>query len=359
MLHKLHFSLIALAALALVLVVPHVFAQETTQTAVEFTGTITAISQDGLTLTVDSLLVDVSAAETNLVFEVGMVVKVHGTVLEDGTIAATEVSPPDAENPAGDSTTDVSPDDTLELVGALESLDDQNAVVGGMTFDVTGTEIGADVAVGETVKVHASLSEDGTTWLAREIELYVGEDTVGQDTSGDDNSQDNSDDMDGDNSGSDNTGSYNTGACTFKVDEESANLRSGPGTGSAVLGYAFEDQTFSVVEAHSSGAWVKVASSLGDAWIATSTGELHGGCSTLPVSSDAIVTGSSTNSTNEGGDDSSHEVEGESGDDRGQDSVGEHQQEQEQEVEHQTEQQQEDSGQGGSHDNSGPGGGNG
>ncbi len=318
MFNKFRFSLIALAAFALVLVVPHVLAQETTLATVEFTGTISAISDDGLTLTVDGLVVDVSAAETDLTFEVGMVVKVEATVLDDGTIAASEVSAPDVPDVPDDSV-DNTPDDTLELVGTLDSLDDQTAVVSGLSFDVTGAEIGADVAVGETVKVHASLSEDGTTWLASEIELYQPEDTVGEDNSGDDNSQgEDANDDSQDDSSDDNT----TGACLFTVDEDSANLRSGPGTGYDALGYAFEDEQLSVLETHTSGDWVKVSSTVGEAWIATSTGELSGDCSAVPVSSDAIVgTGTDSDDSSDDANDDSQDVNDDSGDDNSQDNI--------------------------------------
>ncbi len=321
MFNKFRFSLIALAALALVLVVPHVLAQETTPATVEFTGTISAISDDGLTLTVDGLVVDVSAAETDLTFEVGMIVKVEGTVLDDGTIAASEVSAPDVPDVPDDSV-DNTPDDTLELVGTLDSLDDQTAVIGGMTFDVTGAEIGEGVAVGETVKVHASLSEDGTTWLASEIELFQDEDTVGEDTSDDSQGEDVNDDSSDDNI---------TGACLFTVDEDSANLRSGPGTGYDALGYALEDEQFSVLETHTSGDWVKVSSAVGEAWIATSTGELSGDCSALPVSSEVTV------GTGNGSDDSSDDVNDDSQDVNDDDRQGENEQEdanQQQETEH-------------------------
>jgi uncharacterized protein YgiM (DUF1202 family) len=64
----------------------------------------------------------------------------------------------------------------------------------------------------------------------------------------------------------------------FQVEEDSASLRMGPGTGNAVAGYAFEDEELAVLASHEEG-WYQVSSSAGDLWIAGSTGELSGDCS--------------------------------------------------------------------------------
>ncbi len=235
---KARFSLFSLivAVLALVLAIPQVMAQDDNVTKIEFTGTVTAIAADGLTLTVDGLVVDVTDAEINLVVEVGTLVKVEGTLLDDGSVAAREVGAPDdqigddsvddsgndsvddssddsADDNGDDSSDDLvddngdddsADDDALELVGTLDSLNSETAVVGGMAFSVASAEIDEDVTVGELVKIHASLSDDGATWAAREIEVASADD-LSFDDSGDDLGDDSGDDV-GDDHGGDNSG---------------------------------------------------------------------------------------------------------------------------------------------------------
>jgi hypothetical protein len=92
--------------------------------------------------------------------------------------------------------------------------------------------------------------------------------------------------------------------CQFKIESSSANLRSGPGTGYDIVGYAYENDQLAVLEVHTSGEWIKVA---GDAWLAVSVGELDDHCTSLPSSDTPFV-----------GDDSSNH---DAGDDHGQDSM--------------------------------------
>jgi len=72
--------------------------------------------------------------------------------------------------------------------------------------------------------------------------------------------------------------------CRFVVTASSANLREGPGTGYSALGFAFAGDDFPVTAIHASETWVEVSTPDGERWIATSTGELRGDCSNMPVS---------------------------------------------------------------------------
>jgi uncharacterized protein YraI len=71
--------------------------------------------------------------------------------------------------------------------------------------------------------------------------------------------------------------------CTFTVTADSANLRAGPGTGYASMGYALRGEVFPVVGLHTSGAWLIVRTANGDAWIADAVGEISGDCTGLPL----------------------------------------------------------------------------
>lgn len=301
MLSQTRFNLLSLLlVMGLLLVVTPVLAQDSEST-IEFSGTINAI--DGMVLTVDGLMVDVSAAETSLTLEVDMVVKVEGTLLDDGTVAASEVSAVEADDSSNDDT-DV---DTLELVGPLDSLGDSTAVVGGMEFDITGATIEAGLEVGDLVKVHASLSDDGSSWLASSIKRYDDTDETTDDSDDDVNDDSNDGDDDGDDSNDD---SNDSSACTFEVESSSANVRSGPGTGNDIVGFAYEDDVFPVLEIDSTGTWIMIDEGQ---WIAVSTGELKGDCSILPVSNEPI--NSDDSSGNDDSDDHSSDQSDDGSDD--------------------------------------------
>jgi hypothetical protein len=72
-------------------------------------------------------------------------------------------------------------------------------------------------------------------------------------------------------------------ACTFTVVPTSINLRSGPGTGYAIVGYGFSSEVFTVIARHTSGLWFQIARTQGEAWVAASVGMLGGDCATLPM----------------------------------------------------------------------------
>jgi uncharacterized protein YraI len=79
--------------------------------------------------------------------------------------------------------------------------------------------------------------------------------------------------------------------CRFKVTVSSVNMRSGPGTGYNVLGFAYSGEEFVVLAQHASADWLEIAANGSRAWIATSVGELSSDCAVLPVSDMPVVTG--------------------------------------------------------------------
>jgi hypothetical protein len=238
-------------------------AQDDGQNKIEFSGEITAM--DGDTLVIGGFTVNVAQAEINTTLEIGAVVKVEGVLLDDGTVEAGEIG--GADDPGADV-----PGDTLELVGTLDSVGTDTAVVGGVTFDITGATIEAGLAVGDLVKVHATLADDGETWMASSItSADPGDDTA-------------------------------SGACQFEVDADSASLRDGPGTGYTVVGYAYEHDTFDVQATDTTGSWAQVGEGL---WIAVSTGELHGDCANVPVSDLPVNNDNNSSSGDDGDDDNS------------------------------------------------------
>ncbi|HEX3049313.1 MAG TPA: DUF5666 domain-containing protein [Aggregatilineaceae bacterium] len=58
--------------------------------------------------------------------------------------------------------------DKLEVVGTLDEMGTDFVVVSGLTFDTTKAEVESGLVVGDVVKVHASLADDGS-WIALEV----------------------------------------------------------------------------------------------------------------------------------------------------------------------------------------------
>ncbi len=249
---------------ALLALVPSALAQSPTSET-EVVGVIEAI-EGGTTFTVNGVRVSAAGAEFYTAIRVGAVVKVEGVLQPDGTILAREVKGPQDD--------DLLPGEG-EFTGVLTSLSSTSAVVNGIVFDITSAEIEPGLALGMVVQVHALLSDDGV-WVAREIER----------------------------DGSD--------FCKFEVETRSANLRSGPGTGYAVIGYASEDDAFHVLTSDASQTWLQVATRTGAvAWIALSVGELEDDCRELAVSGARFRGDDDDDDSDDDGDDDS----GRSGDD--------------------------------------------
>lgn len=287
---------------ALMAIAPQVMAQDIRDdrgNPIELTGPIMAIENDGvtLTITISGFTVDVTGAEVTTSLIIGAVVEAEGVLLDDGTIVAREVKAPDVPDADSDDS-----DDDLEFVGTLDSLIAGTAVVSGISFDITSAEVMLGLVVGDLVKVHANFDTATQTWIARELALFTGGDDDSDDSDDDSSRDDADDDSDGDDDSLD--------TCTFAVEVGSANLRSGPGVGYDVIGFAFDDDEFVALEIDSTSSWVKVATAEGDAWIAVSTGELEDDCSALGVSAMPFM-----DDDDDGDDDSDDDRDDDRGDD--------------------------------------------
>ena len=75
-----------------------------------------------------------------------------------------------------------------------------------------------------------------------------------------------------------------TSNCNATVTASSANLRSGPGTGYSVLGYAYRGENYTVGGQNQENNWVVVGTDDGgSAWLALSAAQMQGACATLTV----------------------------------------------------------------------------
>jgi uncharacterized protein YraI len=73
-------------------------------------------------------------------------------------------------------------------------------------------------------------------------------------------------------------------ACFATIAMSSVNLRSGPGTGYSVLGYAYRDQNFVVGGRNNLNNWVVIGLEDGSsAWMASNVAQFEGNCSTVTV----------------------------------------------------------------------------
>jgi ferric-dicitrate binding protein FerR (iron transport regulator) len=93
---------------------------------------------------------------------VGDMVRIHGLILADGTLLAERIDHIDDEHP-------------FEFVGVVVSVGPDTWVISGVDIAVDeNTEIKAEIAIGDVVKVEGIILADGT-WLADEIKLEVEE----------------------------------------------------------------------------------------------------------------------------------------------------------------------------------------
>jgi hypothetical protein len=159
--NRLYELILALVALSALVLGSSAFAQTPTSTplptmatpaaavrqaAIEFVGAIDAIR--GTTLTILGQTVDVSRAEIETVLTVGAVVKVEGTLLSNGVIAAREIELYERDD--DDRRSDVG---VFELKGILTSLSPTTAVVAGISIDLTSAEIYRGVRVDGLVEI--------------------------------------------------------------------------------------------------------------------------------------------------------------------------------------------------------------
>lgn len=73
-------------------------------------------------------------------------------------------------------------------------------------------------------------------------------------------------------------------SCNATIAVSSANLRSGPGTGYSVLGYAYRGEIYPIGGQNREDSWIVVGTpGGGSAWLALSAAQIQGGCNTLTV----------------------------------------------------------------------------
>lgn len=163
---------------------------------VSFSGQIQAMAADGWTVEGVSFTVN-SSTEIKGDFAVGDQVKVHLTLDQSsGTVVATVIEPagdpqlePTETSGAGDDLRDPTEEasstreadstpgsEDYEFVGVVSAMGSGSWTIDGKTVTITDqTEIKDSVAVGDTVKVEAQVSLDGTI-TAKEIGLASAED---------------------------------------------------------------------------------------------------------------------------------------------------------------------------------------
>jgi uncharacterized membrane protein YkoI len=149
--------ILLLTSLILAIMIPVAAAQDSAQT-VELVGMIEAMSLNSIT--VNQQEVNTTQAEINVPLALTALVKVEGTLNEDGSITARQVNPAPAGAQPGEA----------ELVGALESISGGVWVVNGQTIDVSAAQVTGTPAVGQRVRLHV-LATGVNTWSAREAEI--------------------------------------------------------------------------------------------------------------------------------------------------------------------------------------------
>jgi hypothetical protein len=131
--------------------------------AVELVGAITAFDAAARTIAVNGLTVDVSKAQIAVRLAVGQTVKIEGRQQANGTVLASQVRLTLRSGiHAGEA----------EISGVVERLMARQMVVNGLTIDIARAQIGAGVAVGATVRVHATLT-NAEMWAAREVHVVA------------------------------------------------------------------------------------------------------------------------------------------------------------------------------------------
>jgi hypothetical protein len=197
---------------------------------IELVGRIDSVS--GTTITVLGQTIDASRAELKTALTVGTVVKVEGTLLSTGVIAAREV---ELHEERDDDRNEVG---VFELYGTLTSLNATTAVVAGVSVNLVGAEIYPGVQVGGLVEIKYILVNGRATAL--ELEPLTATEFADElnDVSGRDDDDDDTDDRGGrggdddrddddrggrggdDQRGDDNSGSGNSGSGSDDNDDD-------------------------------------------------------------------------------------------------------------------------------------------
>lgn len=185
------FMIVGMLLLSMV-VLPLVSAQDDDTSYIELIGAIEAVSDT--TITVNQITVDISDAEINAVLEVDAIVKVEGSLADDGSVVAREVNAVEEGLLPGE----------VEIIGLLESMTADSITVNGLLIDISSAEVDQTVLAGDTVKVYAMINEDGN-WIAREVEAvdFI-DDSNGGDDDGNGNDNDNANSNDDNANGNDN-----------------------------------------------------------------------------------------------------------------------------------------------------------
>jgi LysM repeat protein/ribosomal protein L13 len=161
---RLKMSLIAVMVMIMALFIGQAVlasqAEQSTQDTIELIGAVQTINADG-SIVVNGVTVTITTAQLNVALTPGQIVKVEGTLLSDGRVAAREVQAPQSD--------DLQDDDEIELVGVVESFDGTTLVVNGLVIDLSGAEINTPIVIGQIIKVHASFDANGNL-IARETD---------------------------------------------------------------------------------------------------------------------------------------------------------------------------------------------
>ncbi|MFN8377967.1 MAG: DUF5666 domain-containing protein [Anaerolineae bacterium] len=121
-------------------------------------------------ITVNGQAIDTSNAEMNAMPIIGAPVKIEGYVNAEGQIVATEVKTVNL------ALRGLQPGE-IELVGPLTGMTGPRLTIAGIPMDATTAEFGLGVGLGQLVKVHASLNDQGA-WVIREVELASADDAA-------------------------------------------------------------------------------------------------------------------------------------------------------------------------------------
>ena len=151
---------------------------------VAFSGMVEAMN--GSQWVVDGKTINVDPQTVAGGVQIGDMVRVEGTVGQDGAITSTRVqnsAAAAAGEPGATSTPDPSTGGGQEVFGVIEAMTDTTITIGGVVYQLTNfSEVKGLLSVGDEVKIHFVTNPDGTLTI-REIEL--------RSTTGDDNSNGN------------------------------------------------------------------------------------------------------------------------------------------------------------------------
>ena len=181
---------------------------------VAFSGVVEAMN--GSQWVVDGKTVSVDPQTVAGGVQLGDMVRVEGTVGQDGAITSTRVqnsAAAAAGEPGATSTPDPSTGGGQEVFGVIEAMTDTTITIGGVVYQLTNfSEVKGLLSVGDEVKIHFVTNPDGTLTI-REIELRS---TTGDDNSNGNgnanengNANDNGSDDNGNGNGSDDNGNGN------------------------------------------------------------------------------------------------------------------------------------------------------